>query len=398
MKKLCFNTRTWNRAEVLELTVESRASEIIKYGLERDVCIFIIDNHSDDQTPKVCKRLQSKYPFIVVWRSPEWKKQEEFFDIPAEVLKKIESEFYWFFGDDDILLKDTLPIVWKVLNSKEALEAVLIHSGHALLTPHSYKIYSGSISEFLNSMGYNQFIGWGASIILNHKAKLDILYSKFPEDFFQMYYKQYRTAAFSYVLAILHLHCDDKALVIDYPICKPLKHIDPKTAERWESENVGWRYFLFAKCLKMMYEEGILKKKLKAKFFKYLTYYLWERLLGEMIASRLGIYTRNPRPEEGWDYTLGIADIIDDEEVAEEIRTKVNKARKLCEEYEKIKKEIESKSSIKNNPKVKNELDMLILRSKKIKNELLRLYQECVTPIFKPGWAGEGMENRVLKL
>lgn len=398
MKKLCFTTRTWNRAEVLELTVESRASEIVKYGLERDVCIFIIDNHSDDQTPKVCKRLQRKYPFIVVWRSPQWKKQEDLFDIPTEVLKKIEAEFYWCFGDDDILLKDTLPIVWKVLNSKEASETILIHSGHALLTPYSYKIYSGSILEFSNFMGYNQFIGWGASIILNHKAKLDLLYSKFPKDFFEKYYKQYRTAAFSYVLTILHLHCDDKALVIDYPICKPLKHTDPKTAERWESENVGWRYFLFAKFLKMMYDEGILKKKLRANFFKYLTHYLWERFLGEMIASRLGIYTRNPRPEEGWDYTLGIADIIEDEIVSEEIRHKVKKARKLCEEYEKIQKEIEAKSSMKNTPKVQNELRILNLKASEIKNELLKLYQECVSPKFQPGWAGEGMKDRVLKL
>ena len=397
MRKLCFYTRTWNRAETLELTVESRASEIIKYGLDRDICIFIIDNQSDDQTPRVCKKLQNKYPFIVVWRSPEWKKQEELFDIPADVLKNVESEFYWLFGDDDILLKDTLPIVWKVLNSKEASESIIIHSGHALLTPHSYKYYSGIVADFANSMGFNQYIGWGASLILNHRAKLDLLYPKFPVDFFDKYYKQYRTAAFSYVLTILHLHSDDKSIVIDYPVCEPLKHVDPKTADRWEFENVGWRYFLFAKYLKMMYDEGILKKKLKAKFFKYLTHYLWERFIGEMIASRLGLYTRNPRPDEGWDYTLSIAEIIEEEEVAEEIRSTVNKARALCKEYEKLKSEIELKTSA-NQPKRDTELKWLNMRLENTKKQLLDIYQKCNTPKFQSGWAGEGMEDKILKL
>lgn len=395
MRKLCFVTRTWNRAEVLEETVESRASEVVKYGLDKDVCIFIVDNQSSDATPKVCKKLQNKYHFIKVWRSPLWKKQEELFEIPPNVLDEVSAEFYWFFGDDDILLKDTLPFVWKALNTQEASESVIIHTGHALLKPHSFKIYKGSVLEFANFMGFNQYIGWGASLILNFRCKIDLLYPKFPQDFTQ-YYLQYREAAFSYNLCILHLHHYDQSLVIDYPICKPLKHLDSKTADRWESENVGWRYFLFAKNLKFMYDNKILTQKLKPKFFKYLTHYLWERFLGEMIASRLGLYTRNPRPDEGWDYTLGIAEIIDDEEIAQDIRSKVKRARELCDEFTNIKKEYEIRISTHQSLLNSPEIRFLKNRLETLQRELVGIYQECVRPKFSEGWAGEGMEDRVL--
>ena len=66
MKKLCFWCRTWNRADVLKITVSRRAEEIIKYGLEKDVVIFIIDNQSTDNTPKVLKDLQKNILLLFI--------------------------------------------------------------------------------------------------------------------------------------------------------------------------------------------------------------------------------------------------------------------------------------------------------------------------------------------
>ena len=398
MKKLCFWCRTWNRADVLKITVSRRAEEIIKYNLEKDVIIFIIDNQSTDNTPKVLKNLQKKYPFIIYWRSPVWKKQEEDFDIPEKILKKVKAEFTWFFGDDDILLKDTLPLVWKILNSEEAKESIIIHTGHALLKPHSYKIYKGTVWEFANLMGFNQFIGWITSVIFNTKLeeeKKNFYKKDFFEKIWPKYEKIYNKAAFSYVLKWLHLFTYEKAIVIDYPICEPLKHLDPKTGERWEKENIGWRYFLFIEGLKLMYQDGILQEKLKPGFFKYLTYNLWDRFLSEMIASRLGIYTRNPRPSEGWQYILDIADLIDDLTIAKHIKTNVYLARELCKEYQILKEKLESISKKKTqlNEKETQLKKDLNTRVDKIRNTLLETYKEIVRPIFKEGWAGKGYKD-----
>ena len=128
--------------------------------------------------------------------------------------------------------------------------------------------------------------------------------------------------------------------MIDYPIVEPMNPQQEEDVERWEKENIGWKYFLVPKALKFMYEERILKEKLKPGFFKYLNYNLWDRFLTEMIAARLGIYTRNPRPDEGWKYILDIADLIDDPIIAKQIRTNVYLARGLCKEYQFLKKKL----------------------------------------------------------
>ncbi|MCS7279742.1 MAG: hypothetical protein NZ530_06790 [Thermodesulfobacteriaceae bacterium] len=403
MKKLCFSCRTWNRAEVLELTVSRRAEEIEKFGLQDRVIIFLIDNCSSDHTPKVIKKLKNKYPFIIAWRSPTWKKQEEPFQIPKEIVEATKAEFTWIFGDDDLLLKDTLPLVWKILNSENAKQALIIHTGNALNKPHSYKVYPGTVLMFANLMGFNQFIGWAASIITNNSMwhnlaekhriyYLEKLGQKFWAEVWPEYWKVYKEAAFSYVLTILHLFSQAKALVIDYPICEPLKHFDADTGERWERENIGWRYFLFVRGLKFMYDRGILQTKLKPKFFKYLNHYLWDRFLIEMIASRLGIYTRNPRPDEGWQYILDIADLLDDAETANYIRETTYRAKTLAEEYLKI------QADLKTLPKNKiHRKKILSQKAKNIKTQLLNLYEEAVRPKFQEGWAGEGYQDYVEK-
>jgi len=391
MKKLRFQIRTWNRAKKLEICVRRIAEEVVKIGVEKDVIIFIIDNHSTDETPKVLNRLKKEYPFIVTYRSPKWYKMGELIPIPEEVRKKVEAKFAWNLGDDDILLKDALPIAWKILNSEKAKDCAIIHAGHGGLKPHSYKIYEGTVIDFANLMGFNQFIGWGTSVITNliyRQNKLKDLGEDYITEIFPKYREVYSTTAFPHVLTILHFFAYDPAIVIDYPIVEPMSPQQKEDAERWEKENIGWKYFLVPKALKFMYEEGILKEKLKPGFFKYLNYNLWDRFLTEMIAARLGIYTRNPRPDEGWKYILDIADLIDDPTIVKQIRTNVYLARGLCKEYQFLKKKLETISD--KETLLKKDLEN---RLNEMKKTLLETYQEIIKPIFEEGWAGRGYKK-----
>ncbi len=392
MKKLRFQIRTWNRAKKLEICVRRIAEEVIKIGAEKDCIIFVIDNCSSDSTPKVLKKLKKEFPFIVTYRYPKWCKMGEFLPIPDEILEKTKAEFIWNMGDDDIILKDTLPLVWNLLNSDKTKNFAIIHVANASLSPHSYKTYEGTVLEFANLMGFNQFLGYSPSVIFNFLYREE-KFKEWGEDYIQeVFFKKYRplyqTTAFPHVLFYLHFFAYDPAIVIDYPIVEPMSPQQKEDAERWEKENIGWKYFLVPKALKFMYEEGILKEKLKPGFFKYLNYNLWDRFLTEMIAARLGIYTRNPRPDEGWKYILDIADLIDDPTIVKQIRTNVYLARGLCKEYQFLKKKLETISD--KETLLKKDLEN---RLNEMKKTLLETYQEIIKPVFEEGWAGRGYKK-----
>jgi len=392
MKKLRFQIRTWNRAKKLEICVRRIAEEVIKIGAEKDCIIFVIDNCSSDSTPKVLKKLKKEFPFIVTYRYPKWCKMGEFLPIPDEILEKTKAEFIWNMGDDDIISKDTLPLVWNLLNSDKTKNFVIIHVANASLPPHSYKTYEGTVLEFANLMGFNQFLGYSPSVIFNFLYREE-KFKEWGEDYIQkVFFKKYRplyqTTAFPHVLFYLHFFAYDPAIVIDYPIVEPMSPQKEEDLKRWEKENIGWKYFLFVKVLKTIYEEKILQEKLKPSFFKYLELNLWDRLLSEMIAARIGLYIDNPRPDEGWRYILDIADIIDDPIVAKQIRTNVYLARELCKNYQILKGKL-GKISEKENF-LKKDLETHLIE---IKKGLLESYQELTKPIFKPGWAGKGYKK-----
>ncbi len=385
MKTLRFTIRTWNRLPYLKRCLERIIEEVSKVGAEKDVVIFVIDNHCTDGTTSYLKNLQKEVPYLVVHRWEKWCKMGEFLPIPEEVMKKIKSKFTWSMGDDDILISDAFLRIWNFLNTEKAEDYFLIAVGNGELKPHSYKTYEATVLDFCNLMGANQFIGWGSAIITNLVYEEELLEEKEEEVkiFKEKYAPLYAKTAFAHVLRFLHLYKDEPAIFFDYPTVEPMEDVtkNPKKikedGERWERENVGWKYFLYAKALKKMFDDGILEKKLKPMFFKYLEGFLWNRFLGEMIASRLGIYTRNPRPDEGWDIILDIAEIIDDPVIAQDLRRTVFLARELCREYLFLKEKVEE------SPELKERLE-------EVKNSLLSAYNETLKPLFPKGWAGKG--------
>lgn len=313
MKKLCFAIPTWNRAKKLEICVREMARQIIELGKQDEIGIFVSDNCSDDDTPKVLAKLKKEYPFLDYCRL---EKHVDSADSIEAVMRRAEGEYLWLFGDDDILLKDGLRIVWHNVNTKPA---TVIHAGNGWLKPHSHKIYEGNVLEFANKMGFNQFIGWATSVILK-KEKINEMV-ELPN------YTKYKEAAYTHVLGILHVAYHEPAVVIDFPICQPMETQTTEDIKRWEMENIGWRYFITVEGLQILFQLGILKEKLKPMFFKYLTYYLWDRFITNMIAQEL---IGKPFPSKGWDLILAMADMIDDTDMAKRIRSNTISAYQLC--------------------------------------------------------------------
>ncbi len=327
------------------------ARQIIELGKQDEIGIFVSDNCSNDETPRVLAKLKKEYPFLDYCRL---EKHVDSAESARNVYIKAPGEYIWIFGDDDILLKDGLAMVWSVLNKNEA---ILIHAGNGWLKPHSYKVYEGIVLEFANKMGFNQFIGWTTSIVIKKEILLKMF--QLPQ------WNKYKEAAYAHVVGILHIAAYEPAVVIDFPICQPMEQQTEEDIKRWEMEDIGWRYFLTVEGLQILFQIGILREKLKPMFFKYLTYYLWDRFIVQMIASELGILAESKFPDKGWDLILSMADMIDDEGLAKKIKTTTNAVRQLC--------------------KTRN---LLFSQLKEIENVLEGILQETNAPIFNMGWAG----------
>ena len=399
MKKLFFVIRTWNRAEKLKICLERLCEEIISVSAQKECLIFVIDNYSSDNTPKLLKSLKKKYPFLDTYRTDRWYKMGEPIVLPQEIQDNLDSyTFSWGLGDDDLILKGAFSIVWNFLDTEDAKNALIIHVGDANNTPHSYKIYKGTVFEFLNAMGFNQFIGWAPSCIWNRRLVKDFMENfkrEEPEEFKKFEEKWillFSQTAFPHVLRAIYLFLEEPAVVIDYPIASPMEStVSKDTAERWEKENVGWKYFLFVKVLKKMFDEGIIYKKLSPQFFKYLDNYLWNRFLTEMVAARTGVYTRNPRPDEGWDIILMIAELIDDIAVANLIKSSVFSAKSACDAFMKYKKILEKKHLPED---IKKEIQK---EAEELKKKLFKVIENTSKPLFERGWGGKSFKGEVIR-
>lgn len=351
MKKLYFAIPTWNRAKKLEKCIRAIATQIVELGEQDNIGIFVSDNCSTDDTFKVLAKLKKEFPFLEYTRLS---KHVDMATNGANVVRFSNGEYVWIFGDDDILLKDGLRMVWYVLNTKEV---DIIHAGNGWLKPHSYKIYEGTVLDFANKMGFNQFLGWITSVV--HKKELH----KIPCNIPPKYQESFIKSAFSHVLRFLCVAAYAPAVVIDFPIAEPMEVQTNTDIKRWDEENIVWKYYLTVEGLQALFEMGIIKEKLKPTFFRYLEYYLWDRFILNMIAAEL---KEIPFPEKGWDLILAMADMIDDPGLAKKIRETTMAARQLCETRRFLKNHL-----------------------KEIEETLTQLYLEANTLLFEPGWGGK---------
>ena len=56
-----------------------------------------------------------------------------------------------------------------------------------------------------------------------------------------------------------------------------------ESIERWKLENTAQRYYYVIDDWVEMSEQGLLKDKMPSKFFRYLTYNLWDRLISQQL-------------------------------------------------------------------------------------------------------------------
>jgi abequosyltransferase len=311
MPKICFAIPTWNRAAKLKRCVESIAQEIQQSGV--DAAIHISDNCSNDETALVTQELADRFPFVSFSRRPV---HAGMFDNLADATEQAQGDYIWWFGDDDQLLPGGLE---KVAEQLRDVEVAYIAAGNGWFKPHSGKVVAGELLDLCNHMGWNQVIGWITGDVLRQDIAQKVCHLLRQEP--------YKLDAYAHVGAVLTVASELKAIHIDHPIVQPMGHQDKEDMERWAKENVGWRYFLLIETFKHMFDQKILTRRLKPKFFKYLNFFLWDRFIVNMISSSL---KDGGFPDKGWDMILWMAEMVDDLDVRKSIRIRCQAARLLC--------------------------------------------------------------------
>lgn len=309
--KICFAIPTWNRANKLKLAVEEIASQIMEEGI--DATIFISDNFSDDDTPKIISELIAKYSFITFMRRQS---HGGVFDNFADVTEHATGRYIWWFGDDDRLLPGGLKLVMNHLNDETI---AFISAGNGSFKPHSGKVVADTLLGLCNRLGWNQILGWMSADILRSDVaqKACLLIRQEP----------YKLDAYAHVGATLAVAANLNAIHIDCPIVEPQGEQEKVDRERWDKENIGWRYFLLIDTFKYMFEQKIFTKKFHPDFFKYLNYYLWDRFITNMIAWSVN---NDISKERGWLLINFIAEMIDDPNTKKNILIRNSSAQQLC--------------------------------------------------------------------
>lgn len=111
-KKLGIYIPTYNRPEFLRKSLNSIITSI-KYAKADGIPIFISDNSENNKTYLLVQQIKKIYPYIF------YNKNEKNIGLAKNIFKVIKignTEFSWLIGDDDLLRKDAVSTVLKVIH------------------------------------------------------------------------------------------------------------------------------------------------------------------------------------------------------------------------------------------------------------------------------------------
>lgn len=262
---LTFVIPTNNRPTELRRCVLSIAAQ----GAED---ILIIDNGSEPETGFAIDRLKSEYACV---RSIRFDDNIDYSVAFHRMMTAApESTWVWTFGDDDILMNGALKFIHEQLErlSNDNKPPAFIHVAEVQRASGTNGCYRGTLLDLCCQFGWLEMTGFITGNIiranrLHHAAQT-------PR------WDYYAKSAFVHSCALLEeLHADE-AVFLDIPLINTqTKEQTNDSLLRWLDQRIPERYLYAAQSIDRMFEDGILTNPLPPKFFRYLTYHLWDRFL-----------------------------------------------------------------------------------------------------------------------
>ena len=276
--KIAIAIPTYNRLEQLKLALSKIEAQEID---DRFKLYCVISNiASSDGTTEFINQLTHKNINYVTWNKPEeniylnWRRCGE--AIPDDI------DWVWFHGDDDFLTDNkVIKGLINIIEQEVCLETSLIHICQARRSRNTGRIIKENLFELCNQLGYHEILGWMSSLIVRcNQFKRAIDFATFPCIEFPDPKDQVlnKYSAYPHSAGFLRVCGNDNALFVDEPWIEPQdEQQTEESIARWAESFHADRYFYVIDDLLAMYNEGILKKKCRLNFFRYLNYSFWDR-------------------------------------------------------------------------------------------------------------------------
>jgi glycosyltransferase involved in cell wall biosynthesis len=315
LTKLAFIIPTWNRPAQLEKCVESIASQITS----EDVALVIQDDASDKETGELCRNLTAKYPLI---RYHQRLTHGDYSDAFRDMFRLGQDyEWVWTFGDDDLLQPGALPFMYdRLLNNSENCD--FIHVSERKRSCNGGNVYHAhNLLDLCRSLGWIEMTGF----ITGNIARGAVFKQAADSPNWQTYAK----SAFVQSCALLEVLHDRPCTFYDMPLVDTQsEEMTQDSIARWAEQNISTRYLWIVDAIELMFDKGILKAKLPAKFFRYLNVNMWDRFIFYFVDMYLKHKTL--WPDEAWSRIARFAEFLEDEEASKKLLQHVEACRGMA--------------------------------------------------------------------
>jgi len=150
---LSISIPTYNRALILENTLNHIFSEIDKYELNEVIEVVISDNNSVDGTYDIIEKYILTNRFKIVYR-----KNEVNLGVIKNILKLIplcSGRFWMFYGDDDMPHKGSLPKLIELFKNNRDVPAFMFKQQES--ANHTFKNYEADFFLTITQLATNYF-------------------------------------------------------------------------------------------------------------------------------------------------------------------------------------------------------------------------------------------------
>ncbi len=314
MTTIAFIIPTWKRPKQLEACIESIAGQITEGD---GVRIHIVQDGERPETVEAIAKITAKWPAVIVTKNEHSDYSAAF---RAMFRAEPEAEWVWTFGDDDLLRPGALKFALEKLPDWQDLSFIHV-SELKRASGMNLFMRAPTLLDLCNELGWIEMTGF-----ITGNMTRGTLLAKAAET---PHWRAYSKSAFVQSAALLETLRDEPCAFMDIPLMTS-QEVDQtaETLETWREQNIAVRYLHIVDAIELMFEQGILTKKLKTSFFRYLQINIWDRFTTHFISDFLndGVVW----PDDAWGRVSRFAQFISDENEAKVLMQDIEAARGMA--------------------------------------------------------------------
>lgn len=235
---LTFAIPTWNRAPYLKICILSIIDQALT--VNDRIKILVYDNHSDDETPQLLEELKVQFPSII-----DFVRNDETCDVQINFMKCFsapDTEWTWTMGDDDMLVKDALPMALRIIKQSKYK---FMHVAETTRFASEKAIYPGTLLYLCEKIGFTEM----TAFISCNICRTDYIKKAFSSAHMDVF----NESSFSQSLALLEVLANENCAYVNIPMVElQEKEQTADVLKRWTDANLMMRYNKVVKGLKLL--------------------------------------------------------------------------------------------------------------------------------------------------